>query len=641
MITSSIGTRLKHLPEIDGLRAIAVLLVVGHHARILGFSGGYFGVDVFFVISGFVITRRVTEDLTNQHFSILDFYRRRLRRILPAVALTLVAVAVLAHMWLLPADYVSFARMLRATITLRANFHLASETDYFSPETEFMPLAHLWSLAIEEQFYLVYPLLCFLLATPKRLIWVLIGMAVGSLLYIFLIESDPVSGYFSTVPRVFQLAAGSLCVWLSTRLDKHHKFEAVAKVVSGVSFLCLLAMVPAYSSVQAVPSSASLLPIGATCVLLSFPRPRLLNVALSNSLVRLIGLSSFSIYLIHQPFMAFTKTVIYGTPYSFPTTAEKLLITGGCVALGILSWRIVEEPVRRSRGKAELVSVTCSILILAALFVWGGSIIGNEGLPERIPEASKLEIQRRDAAMSTNGLLLVDDCSYAIDVSELATLQLNQKYQTCSLRFGAPVVVVGDSHAEDLFNAFAQNLRKRYLLGIFRGDLSHADFMIELERQVDISTAQIGVVVLTLEASTWIENNKVLSESLSTDARRIIKAAKGVENRTKFVWFGPQIEPRIDLYAFNPLVGSVREQNTVRLSEALSMEVDEKLRSLCDSQGIAYLSKMRVINFDYRRDFEVSEGFTYSDRTHWSTVGEKYFGKRLIEDARVRKLIEP
>jgi hypothetical protein len=202
-------------------------------------------------------------------------------------------------------------------------------------------------------------------------------------------------------------------------------------------------------------------------------------------------------------------------------------------------------------------------------------------------------------------------------------------------------VVVGDSHAEDLFNALGQNLRNRFILGIFRGDLSHADFMVELEQQIEVSTARIGVVVLTLEGSTWIENNKVQSEGLAADALQIIEAAKGIANRASFVWFGPQIEPRIDLYSFNPLVGSVREQNTVRLSEVLSMKVDELLRALCESEGIAYLSKIDVIEFDYTRDFEISEGFTYSDRTHWSTLGERYFGKRLLADDRVREVLKP
>jgi peptidoglycan/LPS O-acetylase OafA/YrhL len=615
--------------------------VVGHHAKIFGFGGGYFGVDLFFVVSGFVITRRVTEDLKGQRFSVLNFYRRRLRRILPAVALVLAVTTALAHQWLLPSDYVGFARMLRATVTLRANSQLASETDYFSPEAAFMPLTHLWSLAIEEQFYLLYPLLCLVLATPKRLNWALASAAIGSLFYMLFAELDSRSGYLSTVPRVFQLAAGSLCVSLVQWDEKYHQFLRAAKVISGLSFVSLLAMVPLFSSSQAVPSLASLLPVGALCLVLSFPRPRWLGLLLCNRLLRQVGLASFSIYLIHQPLMAFMKTVIYGTPYSSPTTMETLLIVGGCLILGIASWRIVEEPVRRSRGKVEFVSVIFSVLTLISLFVWGGSIIRGNGLPGRIPEAAQIEIQRRESAMNSNGVLLTDECSYTINLSEVSVLKMNRQYGSCLLRFGAPIVVVGDSHAEDLFNALGQNLRNRFILGIFKGDLSHADFMVELERQIEKSTARIGVVVLTVEASTWVENNKVQSVGLTADALRIIEAAKGIANRVSFVWFGPQIEPRIDLYSFNPLIGGVREQNTVRLSEELSIKVDELLRALCEFEGVAYLSKIKAIEFDYTRDFEISEGFTYSDRTHWSTLGERYFGKRLLADDRVRKVLKP
>ncbi|NDG76881.1 MAG: acyltransferase, partial [Acidimicrobiia bacterium] len=128
-----------HLPEIDGLRALAVLAVVLYHSRLEWFRGGYLGVDVFFVISGFVITRRVLSDLDTGQFSMAQFYRRRIRRILPALMMVLIVSTLLAHLWLLPSEYVSYSQTLKSVLTLNANHFLATKTNYFQPETDYMP----------------------------------------------------------------------------------------------------------------------------------------------------------------------------------------------------------------------------------------------------------------------------------------------------------------------------------------------------------------------------------------------------------------------------------------------------------------------------------------------------------------------
>jgi hypothetical protein len=120
----------------------------------------------------------------------------------------------------------------------------------------------------------------------------------------------------------------------------------------------------------------------------------------------------------------------------------------------------------------------------------------------------------------------------------------------------------------------------------------------------------------------------------------IINPYPQIQKYEKFVWLGPQIEPRIDLYGFNPLVGIVRELNTVRMSEQLSSQVDKILKRLAKKSSVGYLSKMQIVHFDYREDFDVPEGFTYSDRTHWSTVGEKVFGKRLVDDPQIQELLK-
>ena len=158
-----------HIREIDGMRAIAVLAVLLFHADVRGFSGGYFGVDVFFVISGFVITRKTLQELEAGQFSLFEFYRRRVRRILPAVIVVLFATTIFVHQWLMPVDYKKYAETLKSVLILNSNRQIAQETNYFSPDTAFLPLSHLWSLAIEEQFYLVFPIAVYFMNTKRRL----------------------------------------------------------------------------------------------------------------------------------------------------------------------------------------------------------------------------------------------------------------------------------------------------------------------------------------------------------------------------------------------------------------------------------------------------------------------------------------
>ncbi|MFM8957142.1 MAG: acyltransferase family protein [Actinomycetota bacterium] len=622
--------------EVDGLRAVAVLLVVGHHSGLRGFSGGYFGVDVFFVISGFVITLRVLSDLDDDGFSVLDFYRRRVRRILPALLTVLALTTYLAHKWLLPADYARFAEMLKATLTLQANTHVASQTDYFSPDTAFMPIAHLWSLAIEEQFYLVFPLCVYLMMTRRRLTFLIAtAFAVSVLWMLFGATTSPTS-YFSAVNRVGQLTLGALCaVGVAQRSSAALCKSRCREHIGAIALLLLIGLVPVFSAKQAVPSPMSLVPVALVALVLVSPRHGLVTGLMCWKPLQLIGLASFSIYLVHQPLMAYARTVVYGTPYSFPTLTEQVLLIVASIVLGIVSWKVVEEPTRRSRGIYELSVVLC--VVLGGLFLYGHAnrVIDSEGLPERIPPEFVESVRRRDVAMASNGVVFHDNCVYSGQFDELSML-MSQNYLRCSTELGAPIMVVGDSHAEDLFNALALNLNKRHIIGVFRGELAHAEFAQLLATRLQTSQWQPRAVLFTLEASTWIANNRVDQALLDHDARDIARALRQIPVAA---WLGPQLEPRVDLFSFNPLVGTVREQNTLRLSERLSEEVDTALRTIAESAELQYISKQEIIAFSYRKDFEIAEGYTYSDRTHWSSVGEKYFGGKLLQSAEIRRLL--
>jgi peptidoglycan/LPS O-acetylase OafA/YrhL len=638
--TTPNSTKLGHLPEIDGLRALAVLAVVFYHSRFGWFRGGYFGVDIFFVISGFVITRRVLSDLDTGQFSMAQFYRRRIRRILPALMLVLIVSTLLAHQWLLPSEYVSYSLTLKSVLTLNANHFLATQTNYFQPETDFMPLAHLWSLAIEEQFYLVFPLVVFLAISRGRLLAILVGVTVASVIWMLRSPSSESTSYFSTLNRVAQITIGGICA-LKSDANRNTSNESRCKqFLNASSLILILALVPVFSVNQAVPNSWSLLPVSLAAVFILTPRSGLIIKILSWRPLQVIGLSSFSIYLFHQPLMSFARTVIYGTPYSFPTASEKVAMCVASAILGLCSWRLIEEPTRRSRSWREGIVAVVTLALGLLLFGHANHVIENQGLANRIPAEFAESIRRREEAMNSNGVQISSQCVYSVTLNEFVGFQTSDQTASCLKEFGSPILVVGDSHAEDLHNALALNLPDRFIVGMYRNELTHAQFMMELAQKLRISALRPHAIVFTLEASTWIENNQVQTDSLESDAKVILSAAGQIAENNTFVWLGPQLEPRVDLFGINPLVGRLRDQNTIRLSEQLSVAVDERLRVLAEAAGIRYISKLAIVDFEYSRDFEVEQGFTYSDRTHWSTLGEQVFGARLVQSPLLKSILD-
>ncbi|HVE74571.1 MAG TPA: acyltransferase family protein, partial [Mycobacteriales bacterium] len=345
-----VRTRADYRGDIDGLRAIAVALVIAGH--FFGVPrGGYVGVDVFFVISGFLITSvLLRERFRTGRIQFGQFYARRIRRLLPAASVTLAVTVLASSLIFMTARAQQTATDASWALAFLANVHFADlGTDYFSAARPPSPLQHYWSLAVEEQFYLVWPaLLALLLLTRARRRVVPIAIAtviVASLAWsVWATSTDPVSAYFSTLTRSWELGIGALLACQRSRLAALGPRLALALGIAGLAAIGAAAF--AFDATTAFPGSAALLPVlGAAAVLAASEREgtHVVRRALSLGPMQYVGRLSYSLYLWHWPSLILTEAALGDGRWV--TTVIALLAT---VALSVACYHLVEQPVRRS-----------------------------------------------------------------------------------------------------------------------------------------------------------------------------------------------------------------------------------------------------------------------------------------------------
>ncbi|MBK1723915.1 acyltransferase family protein [Thiocystis violacea] len=340
-------------PDIDGLRALAILPVVLFHAHVPGFSGGFVGVDVFFVISGFLITAIIDRELRAGHFTITRFYERRARRILPALFVVMACCSVLAAILLFPNQYLAYARSLIAATLFVSSFLFRREDGYFDLTSDEKPLLHTWSLSVEEIYYVFFPLMliwAWRLVRDRRL---LVLIAVGLLSFIASVGGlylDPTSKSVFFLPhfRAWEFLLGATIALASPRLILSQR---IADAASAIGVLMILVAVFAYSGETVFPGLAALLPCAGAALVIAAGRGRetLAGKGLASPAVVFIGLISYSLYLWHWPLLVFARAYL-GADLQGWQAAMVILLS---LALATVTWRFVERPFR---GKGGLLS---------------------------------------------------------------------------------------------------------------------------------------------------------------------------------------------------------------------------------------------------------------------------------------------
>lgn len=636
-----------YIEEVDGLRAIAIIAVLLFHAEISGFGGGFVGVDVFFVVSGFLITRLIAReiDLTGR-FDFVQFYVRRMKRLMPALFATIAATVVLAEL-LLPNYFAekSAASAFHAIISL-SNFYFWRQSGYFDDDSDTKPLLHTWSLSVEEQFYLLWPAMILFVHTrfssTVRTFLLLLGIAF-SLLYAMRAGANS-AAFFLLPARAHEFLIGALLVQLPD-FPRHRRILADGLLAVGLG--AIVYAVVMFNERTIFPSMNALVPcVGAAVLINAGPASRL-GFVLRSAPAKWLGGISYSLYLVHWPVVIFWKAVLLEP--LMPVDQAGIICAS--IGLAVIWHRAIETPFRagadRSSVFADRQFVKGCAFAALLLLSYSGSIATAVG-PRAViwgPQAAPIGLSSRDVELHSS-------CAYRMPetgpVSAADLAGIRSLLASCAASSGGAIIVVGDSHATDVFNAIAFAKPDAHVVGLTRAGC-----------RVD------GVGAVQPPGGCQYE---FLERLLADDrglARRLIYAQKGSYMLTNYsqlpaneqavqsvlgklatwggqvptVWVGPHNELSIVPTKVAPR-GEAWVRSMHGRENRVIVALDLYLAPNAKARGVEYVSAIRAVDFDFRRDIIIDLSFTYSDRDHWSAHGERIFGHRLIANSQLAEWLQ-
>lgn len=627
-------------PEIDGLRALAVLPVIFYHAGFPLFKGGFVGVDVFFVISGYLITTIILESLRSGTFSIMEFYERRSRRILPPLFLVLLTCIPFSWLLMFPMQMEEFSRSLLSVCFFVSNFFFMRETDYFSTSSDEKPLLHTWSLSVEEQYYLIFPMIALLAWRYLRdkLVWIFLLFAVLSLVGSELgARQRPDHNFFFTFSRAWEILAGSsVAALMAERVIRPNNH------LSLIGLVMIIYSVFSFDKSTPAPSFYTLVPVAGAALLILFSSQTAMGNFFSMKALSGLGLISYSLYLWHQPVFAFANIGLGDQK----GTAMMIPLIGVTFLLAYFSWRFVERPFRdRARlASRKFFILLISVLTILVAFGWSGKMTAgfeNLMLIYKYSEEDRKNYKLvRDATdYDVYKSMHSEDCRFWVrNTSELDL----KKYTACSEKFGKPLIVLGDSHAMNLFNIIAKTSEYAYVIGISQGGCRPHDnkpgchydnfdlFMSSHSGNIrGVIYHQSGSYFIK-DASGKVDSRRAFEGGFSGfDMERINLVLAYLDNlaikhKVKVTWIGPFTE-----YRNRPLAvigkASAREVNpiSVTIFADLNLVMQDATRHSSHIQfsGFSKIFHEPLAAFD-------SDCFMFRDADHYSRCGESVIAEK-------------
>ena len=625
---------MKYRPEIDGLRALTIIPVIFFHAGFEIFNGGYIGVDIFFVISGYLITTILINDIENKQLKIANFYERRARRILPALFFMMSVSIPIAWLLMIPNQMKDFSQSLIAVSFFVSNILFWRKTGYFSTSSEEKPLLHTWSLAVEEQYYLVFPI--FLILVWKfgrnKVFWIIFLLASISLLLSEWGWRNQRSANFYLAPtRVWEIFAGSLCAFLI----KKNKVKS-NNFLSLIGLFLIFLSIFFYDEKTPFPSIYALIPVvGAVILILYSNRDTYVSKFLSSKLLVFIGMLSYSAYLWHQPIFAFFR-IYLNKKLELPVMLFLIFIT---FFVAFLSWKFIEKPFRDKNKINKKTFIFISLITFLSLIVIGSLGSFTNGFQQQMINykySDNKEIYK-SVFESTNynmyNKMYLDDCNFWIKNTKYIN---KKKFENCYKKYGQATILLGDSHAMNLYNVAGKSRRFNFLIGVSQGacrahnnhKFCHYD---EFEIFLNKNVSKIKKIIYHQSGSYFIKDieGRVDSQQAfegkfgSFQKNNIFKTLKYLEDISKnynieILWVGPFLEYRYDpLEVLGQSKSFSVNPESIKIFKNLNLELSTMLANL---KLIKYFPYSEIF-YEPINSFE-NNCFIFLNHDHYSTCGE-------------------
>jgi len=635
-----INNAIKYRADIDGLRAIAVGAVLFFHAFPKGLPGGFIGVDIFFVISGYLISSIIFNNLDNRTFSFADFFARRIKRIFPALSLVLISSYIYGYFYLLPIELAQLGKHILSGAAFISNFALWGESGYFDAAAETKPLLHLWSLAIEEQFYIIWPLVLFFVWKRKKFVLPLI---IGIILFSFVanvyyINEMPGTVFYLPFFRFWEILCGTLLAYLV----RYRSLKIPANISSTLGLILISLGIVLLDHSKAFPGWWALLPVLGTCFIIAAGENASFNKrVLSHPKMIWVGLISYPLYLWHWPILSFLR-IWKGRD---PSNVQAVLAVILSIVLAWMTFKFVEKPLRKVQWKIEKVPAFSGAM--AVLAIIGLLTHQNQGFPSRFPE----EI-RNIAAITDPYKFFEYDKHYRVGLchSPAKEVDLKTREENCIDKTRPLVFLWGDSYAASLYPGLKALQNKNKNFGIAQFTAGNAPPFLKMqdhniaetmETITQISDRNLGIIKkhkpeFVMISWMYSQKNKLpLQESISA-LQETIHAIKNASLNTHIIvvgpvphWKGSLSKSIMNYWLQNKEM--IPKYSKFGLNDTF-IDWDRNLDSSLDLAGVTYISPYRIMcnqNGCLTRTGPETLDLTAVDWGHLSPASSKYLVEQL------------
>lgn len=673
---------IKYRPEIDGLRSIAVLAVVFFHADFLIsftignksfedfnlFKGGFIGVDVFFVVSGYLITSLILNGIRKNSFTLANFYERRARRILPALFTIIIISIPLSLIYLLPKQVEEYSISVLSTLLFISNiwFWIEDGYSYWAPINEFKPLLHTWSLAVEEQFYIFYPIfIIFVLSFFKKYFTLLLLIVFFISLSIaqFGSENHIVANFYLLPFRGWELISGAFLARLEFSKDRiSHPKLATTMPLLGLAMIFNSILI--FDSSTSHPSILTLYPIIGTMLIIWFSkRGELITDILSSKILVFLGKISYSLYLWHFLLFAYVHTY-YHQSDNIWTKIElenkvKFLIIFISIILSIITYFFIEKPFRSKTTIKTKTFLTTIFTFFILLLIFFGYAYNSRGFTDIYVEKNPFYSAYIPIEENTPPKMYDDgNCKFhSINFNDIT----KQKLIECYKKHGNGLIILGDSHAMNLYNLTYSHSKENFIFGLSNGGCRAHDSagchyskfheFLKIQKlsnnsEFDISLFKIIYVqsgsYLFLDPQKKLKNrglfktDKVREYDLDyNDINNLEKYIISISDYADVIWFGSRIEPSIDPKKI--LKNGCRNNIVLKKNiEKNFVNLDNFIKKTSLNKNYKYISQIDAINFNDKNDLFTCSEIFWRDGDHFSVSGIKYFAPKILNKLEIK-----